>query len=281
MSGSARRGDAGQAGHGDLDDALRRGCRDGRRGIEADAVLGGEQPGCLEPGHETQVSPPGLPLDDRIGVVEERGVAPKLVDDEAPGESAFGRRQQRPCADEARDHAAAIHVAYQRHGNLGCQREAHVGDVVLPQVDLGRAAGSFHQDQVGALAEPPKTLQHARHEPGLERVIAARIRRAGDGALHHHLRAVLALGLEQHRVHVDVGLDPGGAGLQRLGAADLAPVARDGGVVGHVLGLEGADRVSTVGERSQKSGGQHRLADIRAGPLQHDRPCGHQYSMPS
>ena len=46
-------------------------------------------------------------------------------------------------------------------------------------------------------------------------------------------------------------------------------------------GLKGADRVSAVGERSQEPGGEDGLSDIRARPLQHDRPSGHQYSMPS
>ena len=39
---------------------------------------------------------------------------------------------------------------------------------------------------------------------------------------------------------MDAGFDTCGPRLQRLGAADLAPVACDRGVVGHVLRLEGA-----------------------------------------
>ena len=82
-------------------------------------------------------------------------------------ERAFGRRQQRPCADQARDHAAAVHVPHQRHGHAGGAREAHVGDVVLPQVDLGRAAGAFHQDQVGAVPSRPKLSSTRGMSPAL------------------------------------------------------------------------------------------------------------------
>ena len=258
-----------------------------RRGIQAHAVLGGQQPGCLEPGHEAKRRPPGLSLDDLIGAVEERGIAAELVDDETLGERALRRRQQRPGADQARDHAATVHIPHQRHGHPGGQGEAHVGDVVLPQVHLGRAARAFHQDQVGLFRKPFEALQHAGHEFGLERVVAARVGGACHGALHHHLGAVLALGLEQDRVHVDAGFDAGGTGLQRLGAADLAPVARDRGVVGHVLRLEGAHleparRIGAAQARDEQG-----LADVGAGALKHQgrRPLGggrgHQNSMPT
>ena len=73
---------------------------------------------------------------------------------------------------------------------------------------------------------------------GFQAWYSPRLRRADDAALHDHLRADLALGLQQHRVHVHAGRHACRPRLQRLRAADLAAIGRDGGVVRHVLRLE-------------------------------------------
>ena len=68
--------------------------------------------------------------------------------------------------------------------------------------------------------------------------------------------------------------DAGGAGLQRLGAADLAAVGGDGGVVGHVLRLERADAEAAVGEGAGEAGDDQGLADVGAGALEHQAEGG-------
>ena len=280
-------GDARQAGDDNLDGGAGRRRRRGRRGIEADAVFGRQEPRALEPGNEAERGPARLLLDDRIGAVEEGGIAAELVDEEAPGERAFRRGQQRRGADQARDHAAPVHIPHQRHRHARGERKAHVGDIVLPQVHFGRAARALHQDQVGVPPKALETLQHAGHEVRLERVVAACVGAAGDGALHHHLGAVLAFGLEQHRVHVRAGLDAGGTRLQRLGAADLAAVRRDGCVVRHVLRLEGAHPEAARGIGAAEPGHQQGFPHIGAGALEHQgrRPlpgsARHQNSIPT
>ena len=98
-----------------------------------------------------------------------------------------------------------------------------------------------------------------------------------DAALDDDLGAGVALGLEEHRVHVDGRGDAGGAGLQRLGAADLAAVGGDGGVVGHVLRLEGADAEAAVGEGAGEAGDDEGLADVGAGALEHQAEGGHGF----
>ena len=70
------------------------------------------------------------------------------------------------------------------------------------------------------------------------------------------------------------GRDAGGAGLQRLGAADLAAGGGDGGVVGHVLRLERADAEAAVGEGAGEAGDDQRLADVGAGALEHQARVG-------
>ena len=102
--------------------------------------------------------------------------------------------------------------------------EAHVGDVALAQVDLGRAARALDEDEIGLGFEARETVEHGAHQLGLQRLIFARAGGADDAALHDDLRADLALRLQQHRVHVDARRNAAGARLQRLRPADLAAV---------------------------------------------------------
>ena len=79
-----------------------------------------------------------------------------------------------------------------------------------------------------------------------------------------------------------LGGTPRGARLQRLGAADLAAVDGDGGVVRHVLRLERRHLEAAPHQRARQARDERRLADIGAGALDHQRgrrPL-HQNSMP-
>ena len=172
-------------------------------------------------------------------------------------------------------------------GTLAAQAKPMLAMSFSPQVHLGRAARAFHQDQVGAPTHPGEAFEHAGHQRGLERVVTTCVCRTRDPALHHHLGARLALGLQQHRVHVGARLDAGGAGLQRLGAADLAPVRRHRRVVGHVLRLEGAHSKPTPGEGAAESGDEQGFSHVGARALEHQGRrellggARHQNSIPS
>ena len=74
------------------------------------------------------------------------------------------------------------------------------------------------------------------------------------------------------------GRHAGGAGLQRLGAADLAAVGCHGGVVRHVLRLERAHAEAAALEDAQQPGDEQRLADVGPGAGQHERAGGHSAS---
>ena len=77
----------------------------------------------------------------------------------------------------------------------------------------------------------------------------SRARAEPDGlALHHDLRANLALRLKQHRVQVHRHRAARRAGLERLRPADLAAILGDGRVIRHVLRLERRDAVAGIGE---------------------------------
>ncbi len=69
-------------------------------------------------------------------------------------------------ADQAGDHAAAVDIADQHHRRIGRAGEAHVGDVAGAQVDLGRAAGAFHQHDVRLGRSRAKLSSTVRQQRG-------------------------------------------------------------------------------------------------------------------
>ena len=219
--------------------------------------------------------------DLRHALGEQRNIAAHAVDDEAGDELRIFGVEHRLGADQARDHPAAIDVADHHHRHVGRAGEAHIGDVVLAQIDLRRAARAFDQDDVCLLLQFGETLKHVRHQLRLQTLHLPRRCPPEHLALDDHLRAHLALGFQQHRVHMHRWFDIGRQSLQRLGAADLAAFRRHGGVVRHVLRLERPDAESALHQRASEPGDQQRLADARPRALQHEDAGGHQYSMPA
>ncbi len=63
---------------------------------------------------------------------------------------------------------------------------------------------------------------------------------------------------------------PGGAGLQGLGPADFAAIAGYGGIVGHVLRLEGHHFQSAPGEGPAEAGGDQGFSHVGAGAHEHE-----------
>jgi hypothetical protein len=201
---------------------------------------------------------------------EQRRVAAELVDHEPAHVRALLGREQRDGAVERREHAAAIDVADQQHRRAAVARHAHVHDVVLREVDLGRASRALGDDEVVRGAQPVERAGHHRPQLGLARVVGARVGDAQRAAEHHDLRRPVALRLEQHRVHVDRGRDARGERLRGLRAADLAAVVGDGGVVRHVLRLERRHAQPRAREDAAERGDEGRLAGVRRGALHHE-----------
>ncbi|MNV95784.1 hypothetical protein D3C71_1907190 [compost metagenome] len=92
-----------------------------------------------------------------------------------------------------------------------------------------------------------------------------------------HLGTGVAVGLEQHRVHVGVRCQPAGLGLYRLGTADLATVGGYRAVEGHVLRLERHHADPLAQQPAAQRGDQRTFASIGSGALHHER--GHADSL--
>ena len=172
-----------------------------------------------------------------------------------------------------RNHSAPVNIAHQHHRHPCRRRKAHVGNIAPAQVHLGRAARALHDHQIMRRLQPGEAVQHRRHQRGLQRRIVPRLHRGDAAALHDDLRSDFAFGLEQHRVHVGMRLKPASQRLKRLRPPDLAAIHRDGGIVGHILRLERRDRQAPQFQCSTNPSHQHRLADVGACPLDHQRPA--------
>ncbi len=178
--------------------------------------------------------------------------------------------QHREGADDGGNHAAAVDVAHEEGRNIDGLGKAHVGEVAIAQVDFGGASRTFDDDEVGLLGECPEAFDDGRHE--LLAVLEEVAGRHGGGALalNDDLGARGGFGFQQHRVHVNGCGLPGGAGLQGLGPADLAAIAGDGGIVGHVLRLEGHHFQSALGEGPAEAGGDQGFSHVGTGAHEHE-----------
>ena len=89
----------------------------------------------------------------------------------------------------------------------------HVGEVAVAEVELGRTPRSFDQDELEFGKQRAQTLLDGR--PEQRRTLAPRnLGEAGVGEPRDdHLAGLLALGLDEDRVHADVGLEACGPRL--------------------------------------------------------------------
>jgi hypothetical protein len=112
----------------------------------------------LEPRQHADDRHAGQLLDERRTGRQERRVAAELVEDEAADPRPLFFGEQGPGAVEVSEGAAAVDVGDKQDRRLGRARDAHVGQVELPQIDLGRAAGAFDHDQLELVEQRAQRL---------------------------------------------------------------------------------------------------------------------------
>ena len=168
---------------------------------------------------------------------------------------------------------AAVDVAAQQDGRLDLERDRHVDDVAVAQVDLRRTAGALDHDDFEVVDQPVQRRAHDGPEPPLGAPRPGQGARLRVHAAHHHHLAPRGVRgrLQEDGVHPRLGHGARGERLDVLCAADLAPVRRHRGVVAHVLRLEWRHAVPAVGQRPTEAGGQEGLSRVRRAALHHQR----------
>ena len=175
------------------------------------------------------------------------------------------RRHERDRAVQRGEDPAAVDVAHHHDREPGRGGQAHVGDVVGAQVDLGGGAGALADDDVEARPQVGQAGQHLLHQRRLPRPVGQRRHLGHRPPEHDDLAGVLAARLEQHRVHRRLGLHARRRGLHHLGAADLRAVGGDHRVVAHVLRLERRHRDALADQPAADPGGDEGLAGVGGG----------------
>ena len=203
--------------------------------------------------------------------MQQRDVAAKTVDDEPFDPRLLARRQQLQRAHQMGENPAAIDVGDQHHRAIHRFGKPHVGDVAGTQIDLGRRTRAFDHDHRISRAQPLMGGQHRLHGDGFVVVIGDRVHGRDRAAMDDHLGAGIAVGLEQHRVHVGVRFKVGGLGLHRLRATDFATVGGHGTVERHVLWLERHDADALTRDPAAQRRHQRAFTGVRSGALHHQR----------
>ena len=150
--------------------------------------------GRVEPRDHPKARPAGAGGDVIAPRVKEAAVTAEFVHRKSAYQRVIFGGEHGLRADDLRDHPAAVDIAHQHHRHAGGAGKAHIGNVARPQVRLSRGARALDHDQVAAIGQTVKGLQHRGHQAGFVAAKLPRLLLSRDFALHHHLRAGGALG---------------------------------------------------------------------------------------
>jgi hypothetical protein len=219
------------------------------------------------------------------GGFEQRKVTAELVDQVTDDALPVRLVEQQPGAHQRCHGAAAVEVADHHDRDVGAFGEVHVGDVAVAQIDLGAAARSFDEHQVGLRAESLEAVQHGRHQLLPHPVIGSRGAVSQHPSAQHDLTPGAGLRLQQDGIHVDGRRYAAGECLQGLSSPDLTvhrlpvgsgpgiAVRGHGRVVAHVLCLERPHDQPASPKGPAQTGDEQTLADVRRRSLDHQGAC--------
>ena len=180
--------------------------------------------------------------------VEDGLVAAELVDDEALHVAPLLVVEQHERAEQLREHTATIDVARQQHGRFRHLGHAHVHDVVVLEVDFGRTARTFDDDDVEAACQIVISAHDVGHKLVLVSEVLTCAHRAEHMTVDDHLRTRVVCRFQQNRVHSSLGRHASSFGLHNLSASHLGAFCRDGRVERHVLRLERRHAIAVLRE---------------------------------
>ena len=137
-----------------------------------------------------------------------------------------------------REHTAAVYIRHQQHRAINRSGETHVRDIIFSQVDFSRTAGSFNDNHVVLSGKAMISRQGMIDGCLFEGMIFDCIHVSNRLPVDNYLRSLVTVRLQQNRIHVGMGQDAAGQGLNRLGSPDLSAVDGDRAVQRHILGFE-------------------------------------------
>ena len=134
-------------------------CRSGGL-VERHRILGGQPPRVGEMRDDAEAGPAGARLDEGRRLQKTASGSPwKLLMMNPLIRCASSALEDRLGPDERGDDAAAMDVADEEDRNVRRLRKAHIGKIAVAQIDLGRAAGAFDDDEVGFARERSESFR--------------------------------------------------------------------------------------------------------------------------
>ena len=197
-------------------------------------------------------------------------IAAEFIDDQPFYPLPFAGCQQCRGAVQLGKHAAAVNISGQQHRGIHQFGKAHVHNIILPQIDLGRAARALDHDHIVFGGKAFIGGQYFGDQLLFIGKIFLGAHLRPDLAVHDHLTARIAAGLEQHRVHAHIRLDAGGLGLHILRPAHFQPILRYGAVQRHVLAFKRCSTQAVLCKNAAQRRAQKAFARPRHGALHHD-----------
>ena len=199
---------------------------------------------------------------DAVG--KERRVSPELVDDDPADPVTLLRRDEIERADNLCEHAAAIDIPDQHHLGIGHLDDRPVHQIAISQIDLRSAAGAFDNHDLILQGEAVVTAFHCPKQfrvPAPSK-IGPGLARGKYFSLHDDLRPGIGFRLEQNGIHIHMGGNSTGFGLQGLSAPDLSALRRDKGVQRHILRFEGRHAEPGAIQQPAEPGRDHAFPDV-------------------
>src|SRR3984893_613039 len=105
-----------------------------------------------------------------------------------------------------------------------------MGDIVFPKIDFRRASRAFDEDEIGAFAKCRETVEHGWQKLRFQVLVFTCRCLAYHPPAQNDLCAMLALRLQEDRVHIDAWRYATSSCLRRLGASDFSAMGRHRGI---------------------------------------------------
>ena len=109
--------------------------------------------------NKPKAGPAGQILDPLHAIRKQTRIAAKLVHKKALDHCGVGRIEHRLGSGNLGDDAAAIDIAQQYHWHISGAGKAHIGDIILAQIDFRRAPGAFDKHQIRLFAQRRETAE--------------------------------------------------------------------------------------------------------------------------
>ena len=159
------------------------------------------EPHLGDPGQHPKTRHSGA-TSDLLQTGSENGLITAEFVDDVPGQQGTVRVvEQRPGAEEAGEHSAAVNVPDEHHRQALLPCQSHVRVVTGTQVDLGRGARTLADDHVVCGGElvvgGPCGFREVTSSGG----VLSRFQHASRRATQHDEGATIGARFEQHRIH--------------------------------------------------------------------------------